>query len=142
MSLLGNILNAIAGRGAKVTSCIKHAEAGDASAQFYLGFFYERGQYGIPQDYCESAKWYRRAAEQGHAGAQLYLGMYIAQGRGLEEDFVEAYKWIELAKGGGALDKTAAIAAQNEIIPLMTDKQIADGKRLARIFMPTQFKKS
>jgi len=38
------------------------AEAGDATAQFILGGMYAKGQ-GVPQDYGEAAKWYRKAAE-------------------------------------------------------------------------------
>ncbi len=40
------------------------AEQGDASAQFFLGSMYYVGT-GVPQDYAETAKWYRKAAEQG-----------------------------------------------------------------------------
>ena len=44
------------------------ANQGDASAQFYLGAMYDTGQ-GVPQDYPEAVKWYRKAAEQGDAKA-------------------------------------------------------------------------
>ena len=39
------------------------AEKGDASAQYLLAGRYDRGQ-GVPQDYSEAARWYRKAAEQ------------------------------------------------------------------------------
>jgi hypothetical protein len=77
-------------------------------------------------------KWYRKAAEQGHAGAQLYLGVFLAQGQGVEPDFVEAYKWIELAKRGNEADKAAADESQKQLVAYMTPDQIAEGKRLAR----------
>lgn len=48
------------------------AEQGDSNAQAMLGFMYERGR-GVPQDYAEMEKWYRRAAKQGNVGAQLTL---------------------------------------------------------------------
>ncbi len=38
------------------------AEQGNASAQFNLGFMYNKGQ-GVPQDYTEAVKWYRLAAD-------------------------------------------------------------------------------
>ena len=44
------------------------AEQGDATAQFDLGFMYENGK-GVPQDYAEATKWYRKAAAQGNAEA-------------------------------------------------------------------------
>ncbi len=40
------------------------AEQGYAGAQFYLGVMYATGR-GLPQDYAEAVKWYRKAAEQG-----------------------------------------------------------------------------
>ena len=48
------------------------ADAGEASAQFNLGWMYYLG-WGVPQDDAEAAAWYRRSAEQGHADAQFYL---------------------------------------------------------------------
>ena len=39
------------------------ANAGDASAQFYLGGMYRLGQ-GVPQDYVESHKWRNLAASR------------------------------------------------------------------------------
>ena len=108
----------------------REAESGNVDAQFALGNLYERG-HGVPQDYSESARWYREAAEQGHAGAQLYLGIYLAQGNGVEQDLVEALKWLELAKQGNALDEASAVECQNNLIKHMTAEQIAEGRRLA-----------
>ena len=55
------------------------AEAGDAEAQFLLGFSYDIGR-GVPQDDAEAVRWYRLAADQGHAGAQYELGNMYALG--------------------------------------------------------------
>ena len=41
---------------------------GAASAQYNLGFMYLNGQ-GVPQNYAEAAKWYRKAAVQGDVDA-------------------------------------------------------------------------
>src|SRR4051812_39033386 len=49
------------------------AENGDAVAQYYLGDLYDKGR-GVPQDYAEATKWYRRSAEQGLPLAQHLLG--------------------------------------------------------------------
>jgi uncharacterized protein len=49
------------------------ADKGDGVAQLNLGVMYEDGE-GVPQDYTEAVKWYRRAAEQGIVGAQYNLG--------------------------------------------------------------------
>jgi hypothetical protein len=56
----------------------------------------------------------------------------------VELDFVEAYKWIDLAKRGGGLDKIAAIDSQKRLIALMTPEQVAEGQRLSREFVPSK----
>jgi hypothetical protein len=50
------------------------AEKGDAVAQFDLGNSFYNGA-GVPQDYSEALKWYRKAAEQGYAAGQYNVGM-------------------------------------------------------------------
>lgn len=49
------------------------AEAGDASAQYYLGDRYDIGL-DVPEDKAEAVRWFRLAAEQGYARAQVMLG--------------------------------------------------------------------
>jgi hypothetical protein len=115
---------------------IKKAEAGDANEQFHLGLHYEQGQLGLPKDYFEAAKWYRKAAEQGHAGAQLYLGVFLCN---VKQEAVEAYKWLELAKQGNDLDEVAATELQAQLVAHMTPEQIAEGQKLASEFVPTVF---
>lgn len=110
-----------------VERCRREAESGDVKAQFALGGLYERGQ-GVPQNYHESARWYRKAAEQGHCGAQLYLGIYLAQGSGVERDFVEAYRWLECAKRGSALDRASATECQNNLIKHMSSEQLSEAQ--------------
>ncbi|MYE58441.1 MAG: sel1 repeat family protein, partial [Alphaproteobacteria bacterium] len=40
---------------------------------------------GVPQDYAEAARWYRRAAEQGIASAQFNLGLVLNNGEGVAQ---------------------------------------------------------
>lgn len=119
---------------AGIEECKKAAVAGDAQAQFTLGGLYERGQLGLPPDYAESGKWYRKAAVQDHPAAQLYLGMYLAQGQGVDQDVVDGLKWILLAKRGGAFDRQAANEAQVRLEAIMTQQQIHEARVMAGIF--------
>ena len=41
----------------------KTADLGNADAQYRLGLMYDKGL-GVPQDYAEAAKWYRKAAKR------------------------------------------------------------------------------
>ncbi len=79
------------------------ALAGDAVAQYNLGVKYHEGQ-GVPQDYAEALKWYRKAAEQGLANAQYNIGILFEAGRGVPQDTAEAVKWYRLAAEQGDAD--------------------------------------
>ncbi|MCH8931814.1 MAG: sel1 repeat family protein, partial [Nitrospinae bacterium] len=52
---------------------------------------------GVPQDYAEAAKWYRKAAEQGDAEAQAMLGLMYLNGEGVPQENVQAHKWFNLS---------------------------------------------
>lgn len=78
----------------------KKVESGDARAQFNLGVLYYDGE-GVPQNYSEAAKWYRKAAEQGFARAQFNLGLMYKNGEGVSQDYKEAVKWYRKAAEQG-----------------------------------------
>jgi hypothetical protein len=65
------------------------ADAGDPTAQTYVGEIYERGLTGAPNP-AEAARWYRKAADQGFARAQLLLGNLYEKGQGVPKDPVQA----------------------------------------------------
>lgn len=90
------------------------AEEGDADAQLQLGHLYESGE-GVPKDYTEAAKWYRKAAEQGNAEAQLYLGCSYATGRGVPKDSAEHLNWIRKAAQQGLADAQVQLGLLYEI---------------------------
>jgi uncharacterized caspase-like protein len=56
---------------------------------------------GVPQDYAEAAKWYRKAADQGDAEAQCILGASYYFGLGVPQDYAEAAKWYRKAAEQG-----------------------------------------
>ncbi|WP_295436186.1 tetratricopeptide repeat protein [uncultured Thiodictyon sp.] len=74
------------------------ADAGDATAQTYVGEIYERGL-GRPRDYTTAAQWYRKAADQGYPRAQLLLGTLYEKGLGVERDPVQALEFYRKAAG-------------------------------------------
>ena len=65
----------------KIAETRKAAEQGNAYAQGNLGFAYAKGE-GVPQDYAEAARWFRKTAENPNSSiyvlmqglAQLTLG--------------------------------------------------------------------
>ena len=88
---------------ATIEELMQRAEAGDATAQFTLGYMYKKGR-GVTQNYTKAVMWYRRAAEQGHVGAQNNLGHMYEKGYGVSWDYAEAAKWYsKAAEQGDAL---------------------------------------
>jgi len=81
---------------AAIAATRDRAEAGDADAQYNLGFMYANGQ-GVPLDDAEAVRWYRLAADQGHAPAQANLGKMYAIGAGVQQDDAVAAQWLQLA---------------------------------------------
>lgn len=61
---------------------------------------YEHGR-GVPQDYAEALKWYRKAADQGNADAQDSVGSMYEQGKGVPQNYAEALKWYRKAAEQG-----------------------------------------
>ncbi len=62
------------------------ADAGDAEAQFAIGWMYHNG-YGLSIDDARAVEWWRRAASQGHADAHFALGnLFRTGGKDLPRD--------------------------------------------------------
>jgi TPR repeat protein len=75
---------------------MQKAERGDAVAQNILGSWYAAGR-GVPRNYAEALKWFRRSAAQGYAVAQNRLGLCYASGLGVPRDYAEAARWYRKA---------------------------------------------
>ena len=87
---------------------------------------------GLP-DYEEAILSYRRAADQGDARAQYNLGEMYMLGRGVPQDYTQAYLWVALAAAQG--DEKAAWI-RDYLESEMTPAQIAEAQRLAREWKP------
>jgi hypothetical protein len=83
-----------------IPSLRKPADAGDATAQFKLGYAYASGR-GVPQDYSQAVVWYGKAANQGVADAQSNLGVMYRDGQGVPQDDGQAVGWTRKAADQG-----------------------------------------
>ncbi|MBF0471759.1 MAG: sel1 repeat family protein, partial [Gammaproteobacteria bacterium] len=80
------------------------AEAGDAEAQFGLGWMYHNG-YGLAIDDQIAAKWWQQAAEQNHGDAALALATLYHHGEGaIETDIERALSYYRQAALAGHED--------------------------------------
>ena len=72
------------------------------------------------------------AANSGSAAAQGQLAERLSTGDGMAQNYVEAYRWANIASSAGSEDATKL---RDTIIKLMTPEQIAEGQRLTRQYL-------
>ena len=78
----------------------------------------------------EIAKLYLIIANRGHPTAQLHLGKQYVHGNGVEEDYIEAYKWFSLSET--AIGKHFIKVISED----MSNEQIKKAKNLVKNFKP------
>jgi hypothetical protein len=76
---------------------------------------------------------YRVGAEKGYASAQFSLGFMYQKGRGVPQDYVQAYMWFNLAAAQGT---RGAAEWREHIAARMTPARIAEAQKLAREWKP------
>ncbi|MBI5252019.1 MAG: SEL1-like repeat protein, partial [Desulfomonile tiedjei] len=79
---------------------LKRAKKNDPKAQNDLGDLYFYGR-GVPTDYTEAVKWYRKAADQGYARAQADLGDMYYSGKGVPKNYEQALEWYRRSAAQG-----------------------------------------
>ncbi|MBR6031632.1 MAG: sel1 repeat family protein [Bacteroidaceae bacterium] len=79
---------------------LRHAQAGNADAQCYLGSLYITGN-GVEQDADKGMEWIRKGAEGGSKQAQLGLGMAYLRGEYVEKDEGKGFEWMHKAAEQG-----------------------------------------
>ena len=72
------------------------ADAGDAWAQTYMGWFYERGKV-VNKNYTTALKWYRLAADQGYPDAEDLMGTMYCVGHGIPKNYEVAAEFYKKA---------------------------------------------
>jgi len=88
---------------AQFSSLKIEAEEGDKVAQNLVGTCYFKG-YGVPRDFEEAVKWWKKSAEQNSALAQYNLGNAYAAGEGVNRSADLAARWYLLAAHQGLAD--------------------------------------
>ncbi len=78
----------------------------------------------------EIAKLYLIIANRGHPTAQLHLGKQYVHGNGVEEDYIQAYKWFSLSDT--AIGKHFIEVISDD----MSIEQIRQAKNLVKNFKP------
>ena len=95
--------------GQTINELLPKANAGDAQAQYELGYAYYFGTNGCEKDYTKAFKWYSAAARQGHAKAQFGLGGCYSLGRGVDKDYEQQVYWYKKAAEQGLAEAQTAL---------------------------------
>lgn len=91
---------------------LKAAEAGDATAQDYVGFMYMSG-WGVELNYNEALKWLEKAVSQGNAWGQNHLGLMYYNGTGVTYNSRKARELWEMAAMQGNANAMVNLAANS-----------------------------
>jgi TPR repeat protein len=78
-------------------------------------------------DYGTALQVFKIVAEQNHAAAQYNLGVMYSFGRGVPQDYVQAYMWFNLAAAQG---NEKASQNRNIVAKLMTCSDISKAQRM------------
>ena len=96
-------------------------EKGSKVAQFNLGLGFYFGIFRNGKKMDEAIKLFTLSAKQGYADAQYRLGIIYANGRGVSQNYIQAYMWACVAKVNGnevskeMIKKLDAIMSQENI---------------------------
>ena len=113
----------------------------NTEAQDNIAAMYEKGE-GVVKNYDQAVHWYEKAlsghersAEQGDASAQFMCARYYIKFRS-EENYIEAYKWLVLAKSKTTNDDDHKTIDEGLkfLEEQMTDSQIEEAQNLASQF--------
>jgi|SRR5438034_1147601 len=88
-----------------------------------------------------SAEDLHKQAAQGNAWAQHNLGVLYDNGRGVPQDYVKAYMWLDLAAAQLTSNgKKLAVDNRDDAARRMTPAQIAEAHRLSQQCQAQYFK--
>jgi TPR repeat protein len=105
---------------------IESAEAGDIHAQVQVGISFEEGN-GVPIDYDEAYKWYRKAASKGSNEAYYRVGRCFEFGYSVEKNWDSALEWYLSSATTGYLPAISKMIKLNEANEEEQQKWILSG---------------
>ena len=85
-------------------------EPSDAGAQLLLGRMYDKGE-GVPKDFIEASRWYRKAAEQGHVVAQSHLAAIFQGDHSIAAPNFFLIAWTSLRPSGPSFLSTTTASS-------------------------------
>lgn len=90
----------------------QEANAGNASAEFYLYFLYDTGD-GVIKNDAIATYWLKKAAEQGYETAEYDLGISYATGDGVAKNNAKYIYWVKKAAEQGSIVAKDTLCSTN-----------------------------
>jgi TPR repeat protein len=110
----------------------KAADLGSDDAMLQMGFLHENGG-ELPANHEQAVAWFRRAVDSGNESAMFHLGVRYWSGRGVHQDLVEAYKWLDLASAHAVgANATQNTSARESLARVLSPTQIGEARQRAR----------
>lgn len=106
---------------------------GNVEATYRAAQMFERGEGTTEPRLDKAAAWYQVAARAGHVSALKALADMFAEGRGVDEDKVQAWALLDIAAQKG--DKEAA-TERDKLSEDLRPGQVAAGQRRAQKLAP------
>ena len=97
----------------------------NALGELYLG------HQDVSQDFAIARSWFLRGAELGNSASMYNLGVLYALGRGVVQDEIEAFKWLDLAADTGVgEERDRALRARTLLAERLTPVEVlwAEGR--------------
>ena len=83
--------------------------------------------------YTQAAVWYWKAAEQGVPEAQSNLGLLYEEGKGVPQDYAEAYFWLDLAVAQETQEEQETdLASRDDAAKKLTPEELMKVQERAR----------
>jgi formylglycine-generating enzyme required for sulfatase activity/TPR repeat protein len=103
----------------------------DADTFSTIGLIYVEGGGGVERSYTNAKPWFLKAAKLGNVGAQAMLGIQFYEGRGVYQDYSEAYFWLSLAASQS--DKEEFVTYRRKAAAYLTLQKIQDINKHVKI---------
>jgi TPR repeat protein len=101
------------------------------------GLNYEYGN-TVPQSYSEAARWYLIAAREGDPDGQFGIALLLTMGRGVPQQFAQAYLWANVAAAAKGTPKL--IDLRDKLAARLTPEALALAQRQAMACWKSNFK--
>lgn len=104
----------------------KAADAGHQEAPYFLARGHRTGQWGIPVDEAQAAKWSRKVAPQDHLDTIIETAKAYENGTGVLQRKDRAMRWWQIAADAGDSEAQKALGKRHE--EKTAEKDVADAQ--------------